>query len=71
MIDANSDIQMDGRLIDPRAVRANVERMRAERPDAKVVVQANGLSLNETLVQVLDASRQAGIYSISIADAAR
>lgn len=63
----NSGIWLDGRLIDPRAVRANVERMHAEHPLATVVIQANKRSSNKTLVQVMDASRQAGIYSIALA----
>ena len=63
----NSGIWMDGRLIDPRAVRANVERRHAENPIATVVIQANKRSSNKALVQVMDASRQAGVYSISLA----
>jgi biopolymer transport protein ExbD len=58
---------MDGRLIDPRAVRANIERMHSDNPTATVVIQANKSSANKTLVQVMDASRQAGIYSIALA----
>jgi biopolymer transport protein ExbD len=63
-----SEIWMDNRMIDPRAVRANIERKRAELPDAPVVIRAAKSSRNEVLVQVMDASRQAGIYDISIAD---
>jgi biopolymer transport protein ExbD len=66
-ISENNDIWMDRRLIDPRAVRANIEQMHAEKPDAPVVIQANRLSLNDTLVHVMNASREAGIYDISIA----
>lgn len=67
-IDWNSEILIDGRLIDPRAVRANVERLRAEKPEASVVIRADRRSLNDTLVQVMDASRQAGIYDIAVAE---
>jgi len=62
----NSGIWMDGRLIDPRAVRSNVERRHAENPFATVVIQADKRSSNKALVQVMDGSRQAGIYSISL-----
>jgi biopolymer transport protein ExbD len=51
----------------PRAVRANIERMHAENPDASVVIQPDRRSFNDTLVQVMDASREAGVYDISIA----
>jgi biopolymer transport protein ExbD len=59
---------IDNRMIEPRAGRANTQRKRAERPDAPVVIRAAKSSRNEVLVQVMDASRQAGIYDISIAD---
>ena len=68
VIDANDDIFIDRRLIDPRAVRANIERLHAENPKGSVVIQANKKSTNKMLVQVMDASRQAGVYSISIAE---
>lgn len=68
VIDANNDIFIDRRLIDPRAVRANIERLHAENPQGSVVIQANRRSSNQTLVTVMDASREAGVYSISLAD---
>lgn len=67
-MDGNSEILIDGRLIDPRAVRANVERIRAEKSEASVAIRADRRSLNDTLVQVMDASRQAGIYDIAVAE---
>jgi biopolymer transport protein ExbD len=69
LINANDEIWIDRRLIDPRAVRANIERMHAENPEGSVVIQANKSSTNKMLVEVMDASRQAGVYNISIADA--
>jgi biopolymer transport protein ExbD len=66
-IGENNGIWMDRRLIDRRAIRSNIERMRAERPDAPVVIRADKRSSNNTLVQVMDASRAAGIYNIAIA----
>ena len=68
MINANDEIWIDRRLIDPRAVRANIERMHAENPDGSVVIQANNKSSNKILVEVMDSARSAGVYSISIAD---
>ena len=68
MINANDEIWIDRRLIDPRAVRANIERMHAENPDGSVVIQANNKSTNKILVEVMDSARLAGVYSISIAD---
>lgn len=68
VIDANDDIFIDRRLIDPRAVRANIERLHAENPQGSVVIQPSVRSTNKMLVSVMDASREAGVYSISIAD---
>ncbi len=64
----NDEIWIDRRLIDPRAVRANIERLHAENPQGSVVIQAERASTNKMLVTVMDASRQAGVYNISIAD---
>ena len=67
-ITATDEIWIDRRLIDPRAVRANIERLHAENPEGSVVVQAHRASTNKMLVTVMDAARQAGVYDISIAD---
>jgi biopolymer transport protein ExbD len=66
-ISANDEIWIDRRLIDPRAVRANIERLHAENPKGSVVIQADKKSTNELLVIVMDASRAAGVYNVSIA----
>ena len=68
LINANDEIWIERRLIDPRAVRANIERMHAENPQGSVVIQANKSSTNKMLVEVMDSARQAGVYNISIAD---
>ena len=53
--------------MDIRAVRPNIERMHAENPQGSVVIQADELSINKMLVEVMDAVRQAGIYNIALA----
>ena len=60
-------IRIRGRDIDFRAVRANIERLHAENPDAPVVVQPHPDSTTETMIHVMDSARQAGVYSVSIA----
>jgi biopolymer transport protein ExbD len=67
-ISANDEILIDNRVIDPRAVRANIERLHAENPNGSVVIQANRRSTNKMLVTVMDAARRAGVYNISMAD---
>jgi biopolymer transport protein ExbD len=66
-ITANDEIWMDKRPVDIRAVRANVERLKAESPEASVVIQADKDSKNGLLVQVMDQVHLAGILNISIA----
>jgi biopolymer transport protein ExbD len=66
-ISDKNEIWIDGRMIDPRAVRANIERLRSENPEGAVVIQADKQSNNNTLVQVMNSAREAGIYDISLA----
>ena len=60
-------IRIRGRDIDFRAVRANIERLHAETPDAPVVVQPHPDSTTETMIHVMDSARQAGVFAVSIA----
>ena len=66
-VTANDEVWMDGRRIDIRAVRANVERLHAENPKGAVVIQADNSSTTKTVVAVLDASREAGVIDVSLA----
>ena len=66
-IDAHNKVWINRREVDVRAVRPNVERLHAENPKGTVVIQADRDSTNEVLVQVMDASRQAGVYEIALA----
>ncbi len=66
-IDANDNIWIDRRQVDIRSVRPNIERLHAENPQGSVVIQADKESKTNTLIQVMDASRQAGVYNVSIA----
>ncbi|HNP36434.1 MAG TPA: biopolymer transporter ExbD [Woeseiaceae bacterium] len=68
IIRPNDEVWIDRRMIDPKALRANIERLHAENPKGSVVVQANKASTNKMLVTVMDAARLAGVYNISIAD---
>ncbi|MCC5860619.1 MAG: biopolymer transporter ExbD [Gammaproteobacteria bacterium] len=66
-ISENNEIWIDRRQVDPRALRANIERLHAENPEGSVVIQADKRAVTETLIQVMDASRQAGVFNVSIA----
>ena len=67
-ISANDEIWVDRQERDPRVLRSIIERLHAENPKGSVVIQPHKKSSNKMLVTVMDASRQAGVYSISLAD---
>lgn len=66
-ISDKGEIWINKRRVDVRAVQANVERLKAENPQGSVVIQADRKSTTETLIKVMDASRAAGAFDISIA----
>lgn len=66
-ISQENEVWMDRRQIDLRAVRANVERFRAENPEGSVVIQADKNAKTGILIQVMDQTRLAGVTNISIA----
>ena len=66
-IGPNNDIWIDRRQVDIRSVRPNIERLHAENPQGSVVIQADKESKTDTLIQVMAAPRQAGVYNVSIA----
>lgn len=59
-------IWIDKREVDVRAVRANVERLRAINPEGGVIIQADEFSQTGVLVKVMDQIRLAGVEDISI-----
>ena len=66
-ITSRDRIRIRGRDVDVRSVRANIERLHAENPEAPVVVQPHPESSTNTMIQVMDSARQAGVYNVSIA----
>ncbi len=66
-INERNEIWIDRRRVDPRSVRANIERMHAENPQGAVIIQADELSQTKILVGVMDSARQAGVFNVSIA----
>ena len=66
-ITENNEMYIDKRLIDLRAVRANVERLKAENPEGSVIIQADQNSKTGLLVETMDQVRLAGVQNVSIA----
>jgi biopolymer transport protein ExbD len=67
MIRPDGEIIIDSKPIDIRAVRANIERLHAQRPDDAVVVAADKGAHTGILVNVIDQVRQGGVQAVSIA----
>ncbi|GAA6153230.1 ExbD/TolR family protein [Pseudoteredinibacter isoporae] len=65
-VSATNEIWMEGRRVDVRAVRANVERLHAENPKASVIVKADGKSSTKTYIAIADAARAANVFNISL-----
>ena len=61
----NGEIWIDGREVDVRAVRANVERMSAINPETGVLLLANEQAPTGTVVEVVDQVHLGGIYNIT------
>ena len=66
-INENGSIWIDRRPVDIGAVRANIERLRAEYPEGTVVIQADENSSTGMFVKVMDQIRLAGVENIAIA----
>ena len=65
-VSESNEIMLEGRRIDIRSVRANVERLHAEKPEAKVVISSHPKAKTEIFVMISDQAREAGVYNISL-----
>ena len=66
-INSASLISVKGRILEPRAVQANLEREKAEKPTSPLIVAAHPEADTETLVTILDAAKAVGIEAVSVA----
>ena len=58
---ADNQIWMENRRVDVRAVRANIQRLLAEDPEAPVTVKVEKGAEAGVVVDVADAAREAGV----------
>ena len=66
-INSSSLISVKGRVLEPRAVQANLEREKAEKPTSPLIVAAHPEADTEALVTILDAAKAVGIEAVSVA----
>lgn len=70
-INENGLVYMEKREVDIQRVRANVERMLAESPEAQVMIQADEAAKHGIVVKVMDQVKAAGIDTISVSAEAK
>jgi len=70
-IDANGNISMKGRMLERKAVQANLEREKAEKPDSSLIIAAHPDAETDALVTILDAADAVGVASVSVATTSR
>lgn len=70
-IDANGNITMKGRMLESKAVQANLEREKAEKPDSPLIIAAHPDADTDALVTILDAAEAVGVGSVSVATTRR
>jgi biopolymer transport protein ExbD len=66
-IDNANRVTMDGLDVDIRAVRARVEQKRAQNPQAIAIIGVHSDSQTDVLIQVVNAAREAGVDTVSVA----
>lgn len=66
-IDANGNITLKGRMLERKAVEANLEREKAEKPDSPLIIAAHPDAETNALVTILDAAKAVGVVSVSVA----
>jgi len=64
-VTAGGEIWVDGRVVDLRAVRANIERLRAASPKSGVLVAADQDAATGLVVEIVDQVHLAGVYDIT------
>jgi biopolymer transport protein ExbD len=67
-IDSANRITMDGLDVDIRAVRARVEQKRAQNPQAIAIIGVHSESETDYLISVVNAAREAGVETVSVAE---
>jgi len=71
VIKAGGEVLVDNRVVDVRAVRANVERLHSQKPDWGVMVTSSPSADTGLLVQVIDQVRQGGVENVSFGTSSR
>ena len=66
---ADNQIWMENRRVDVRAVRANIQRVLAEDPEAPLTIKVEKVAKTGVVVDIADAAREAGVGAVNWASA--
>ena len=66
-ISKTGEIWIDRRNVDIRALRAVIQKMKLENPNATVIIQADRDARASLLVETMDQARLAGVKDVAIA----
>lgn len=62
-----SEIKIQNRLVDPRAVKPTIVRLKAESPESGVVVRVDPDAKTKAIIEAVDGIRDAKVYDSTIA----
>jgi biopolymer transport protein ExbD len=71
VVKQTGEVIVDSRIVDVRAVRANVERLHAQKPQWGAMVTAEQNAETGLLVQVIDQIRAGGVDNVSFGTSSR
>ena len=66
-IDSSGLISLKGRVLERKAVEANLEREKAEKPESPLIIAAHPDADTQSLVTILHAAKAVDIGSVSVA----
>ena len=66
-ISPEGEIWIDRKRVDIRGLRAHIERLKGENPEATVIIQADRDARAGLMVEAIDQARLAGVQDVSIA----
>jgi biopolymer transport protein ExbD len=66
-ISPQGEIWIDRRRVDIRGLRAEIERLKGQSPDATVIIQADQDARAGLMVEAMDQARLAGARAVSVA----
>ncbi len=61
-----SEIRVEDRLLDARAIKSTITRLTAERPESSVIIKAEGKAKTKAIIAAVDGIKAAGVPSPTI-----